>query len=177
MRRRIDLVSLPDLVVRWETPADRAAIREVNDAAFGTTDEGVLIDALREDGLFLRSAVAELHGAVVGHVLFSRVWIDTADGAIDTVALAPVSVLPACQRKGVGDRLIRFGLDALRNDGERIVLVVGHPPYYPRFGFSSALASAIASPFGADVFMALELVPSALAGVRGRVRYPPAFGV
>jgi len=164
-------------VVRWEAPEDRAAVREVNDAAFGTKDEGILIDALRADGLFLRSAVAELHGAVVGHVLFSRMWIDTATGPLDAVALAPAAVLPSHQRQGIGERLIRFGLQALRDDGERIVLVVGHPPYYPRFGFSSALASRIESPFPADAFMALELVPGALDDVRGRVRYPPAFGV
>lgn len=167
----------PAIVIRWEQDADRSAIRLVNQAAFGTSEEADLVDALRADGVVLRSAVAETAGDVVGHVLFSRMWIDTAHAAIDAVALAPVAVLPSHQRQGVGDRLIRFGLAALREAGERIVLVVGHPPYYPRFGFSTALASGIDSPFPVDAFMALELVPGALDGVRGRVHYPSAFGV
>jgi len=165
------------IVIRWEQDVDRPAIRRVNQAAFGTSEEADLVDTLRADGVVLRSAVAEADGALVGHVLFSRMWIETAGAAIDAVALAPVAVPPSHQRQGIGDRLIRFGLAALREDGERIVLVVGHPPYYPRFGFSSALAGSIESPFPADAFMALELVPGALDGVSGRVRYPPAFGL
>jgi putative acetyltransferase len=165
------------VVIRWEKDVDQAAIRRVNQAAFGTSEEADLVDALRTDGMVLRSAVAEADGDVVGHVLFSRMWIDTAAAAVDAVALAPVGVVPSHQRQGIGDRLIRFGLAALREDGEAIVLVVGHPPYYPRFGFSTALAAAIESPFPADAFMALELVSGALDGVRGRVRYPAAFGV
>jgi putative acetyltransferase len=165
------------IVIRWEQDVDRPAIRRVNQAAFGTSEEADLVDTLRADGVVLRSAVAEADGALVGHVLFSRMWIETAGAAIDAVALAPVAVQPSHQRQGIGDRLIRFGLAALREDGERIVLVVGHPPYYPRFGFASALAGSIESPFPADAFMALELVPGALDGVSGRVRYPAAFGV
>jgi putative acetyltransferase len=125
----------------------------------------------------LLSFVAEVNRHVVGHILFSRMAIDTPTGEIAAVALAPMAVSPGYQRQGVGGNLIRYGLGRLRELGERIVLVVGHPAYYPRFGFSTEKAHAIESPFDADAFMALELTPGALHGIRGQVRYPRAFGI
>lgn len=163
--------------IRLETNDDLLAIRRVNDAAFGTRDEADIVDALRAEGHALVSLVAEVGGRVVGHVLFSRMWIRTAGGSIDAVALAPMAVVPEHQRQGIGGRLIHEGLRALRSRGETIVIVVGHPAYYPRFGFASARAAALASPFPAEAFMALELVPGALDGVSGRVEYPKAFGL
>jgi putative acetyltransferase len=165
------------VTIRPETPDDRAAIRHVNQAAFGTTEEADLVDALRVDGSVLLSVVAEVDEQIVGHVLFSRMSVETSGGAVSAVALAPVAVLPSSQRQGLGARLIRFGLDRLREMGERIVIVVGHPTYYPRFGFSSERARSLEHPFPADAFMALELAPGALDGVRGRVRYPPPFAL
>jgi putative acetyltransferase len=165
------------VTIRPETPDDRAAIRHVNQAAFGTTEEADLVDALRVDASVLLSVVAEVDEQIVGHVLFSRMSVETSGGAVSAVALAPVAVLPSSQRQGLGARLIRFGLDRLREMGERIVIVVGHPTYYPRFGFSSERARSLEHPFPADAFMALELAPGALDGVRGRVRYPPPFGL
>jgi putative acetyltransferase len=166
-----------DVVVRAETWSDHAAIRRVNEAAFPTAEEANLVEALRRSGLVLLSLVAERDGVVVGHILFSRMWIDAARGPTDVVALAPMAIAPPDQRKGIGGGLIRAGLDALRAAGERAVIVVGHAEYYPRFGFSTGLTRSIESPFSSDVFMALELVPGALSGVSGRVRYPPEFGV
>jgi putative acetyltransferase len=125
----------------------------------------------------LLSCVADRNGHIVGHVVFSRMWIDTATGEVDAVALAPLAVLPEYQRQGIGQRLIPYGLNALRDAGEEIVIVVGHPEYYPRFGFSMALTRSLESPFPAEAFMGLELRPGALDGVRGRVRYPPAFRI
>src|SRR5687767_11412615 len=104
-------------------------------------------------------------------------WVDAASGAIDTVALAPVAVLPGHQRRGVGTGLIRAGLEMLRDRGERLVILVGHPEYYPRFGFSSAAARVLEHPFPSEAFMTLELSPGVLEGVRGRVRYARAFGL
>ena len=106
-----------------------------------------------------------------------RMWIATPTGEIPAVALAPLSVLPELQRQGIGGQLIRFGLDALGVAGERIVLVLGHSEYSPRFGFSAQQAGRLESPFPPAAFMALELAPGALAGIRGRVRYPLAFGL
>jgi putative acetyltransferase len=104
-------------------------------------------------------------------------WIETATGTVPAVALAPMAVLPAYQRQGVGSQLIRAGLDLVRGLGEQIIVVVGHPAYYPRFGFSSETAGGLEGPFRREVFMALELTPGALDGVRGRVKYPAAFGI
>jgi putative acetyltransferase len=86
-------------------------------------------------------------------------------------------VLPEFQNQGIGSALVRRGLDECHKQGHRIVVVLGHPSFYPRFGFSSKLAVRLESPFpGGEVFMALELVPGALNGVAGRVQYPPPFG-
>jgi putative acetyltransferase len=161
--------------VRLEGAADYAAIRHVNEAAFGTAEEADLIEALREEGAVLLSVVAVVGDDVVGHVLFSRMSIDTSNGGVNAVALAPMAVVPAWQRQGIGSLLIRYGLERLRQAGERIVIVVGHPTYYPRFGFSSERGRPLLNPFPPDAFMALELVPGALDGVKGCVQYARAF--
>lgn len=159
------------MTVRPETPADHAAIHAVNLSAFAQPDEADLVDRVRAEGAVLLSLVAEQDAAIVGHILFTRMHVaDTP-----AVALAPVAVDPAHQHRGIGAALIRRGLDLLRDSGERIVIVVGHPAYYPRFGFAAAVG--IEHPFPPEAFMALELTPGALAGVAGPVRYPPAFGL
>ena len=165
------------LIVRSENPEEHGQIRVVNEAAFGQPDEADLIDSLRTEGVVLVSLVAELDKRIVGHILFSRMSIETTSRSVSAVALAPMAVLPELQRRGIGERLIRYGLDSLRSRGEQVVIVVGHPNYYPRFGFSSEKARSLESPFPADAFMAMELSPGALDGIRGRVRYPAAFGL
>jgi putative acetyltransferase len=112
---------------------------------------------------------------MVGHILFSRMLIDTADGSLPAAALAPLAVAISDFR--VGGRLIRHGLEWLRGRDEHVVIVLGHPEYYARFGFSSDRARTLESPFPADALMALELLPGALDGVCGRVRYANAFGL
>ena len=165
------------VTIRSEAATDSVMIRQVNEAAFGRVEEANLVDALRVEGNVLLSLVADRKDRMVGHILFSRMWIDAATGEIEAVALAPMAVLPEYQRRGIGRRLIPYGLDALQGHGERIVIVVGHPRYYPRFGFSTALTRSLESPFPPEAFMALELRPGALDGVRGRVRYARAFGI
>jgi putative acetyltransferase len=166
------------LSIRPECPADYEAIHWVNSHAFGQDDEAVLVDALRADGHARLSLVAEVDGAVVGHVLFSELPILTDRGIVPTLALAPVAVRPDKQKRGIGSALIRAGLAAARADGHRIVVVLGHAEYYPRFGFSAKLAEALSSPFsGRDSWMALELVPGALEGVVGTAQYAPPFGI
>jgi putative acetyltransferase len=147
----------------------------VNEAAFGQQDEADLVDNLRSAGAVLVSLVAEVNTKIVGHILFSRMSVETADRSIPAVALAPVAVLPEHQRQRIGERLIREGLNMLREQGEHIVIVVGHPDYYPRFGFSTEKARFLESPFPAEAFMAIELSPGALDGVHGKVVYPAAF--
>jgi putative acetyltransferase len=168
------------LTVREETPEDAEAIREVHRRAFGQEDEARLVDALRGGGYARLSLVAEEGGRVVGHVLFSDLPIVTQAGTLHALALAPVAVLPAHQRQGVGSRLVREGLRACAEAGHRVVVVVGHPAYYPRFGFSAQLDGRLKAPFSGPAFMALELVPGALAEgpfVAGEVRYPPPFAL
>jgi putative acetyltransferase len=166
------------LLVRPETSADLDTIRQVNRVAFGQDDEARLVDALRDGGHVRVSLVAERAGEVVGHILFSDLPILTGDGMVAALALAPLAVLPEFQNQGIGSALVRSGLDVCRQQGHNRVVVLGHPHFYPRFGFSPKLAAHLESPFsGKDSFMALELMPGALDGVRGRVRYPPPFGV
>ena len=163
-------------LIRPEATADHDAIRHVNRLAFGKDAEARLVDALRDGGYVRASIVAEKDGQVVGHILFSDLPIITEAGTVPALALAPMAVLPGFQRQGIGSALVRWGLDECRRQGHRIVVVVGHPHFYPKFGFSSKLASALASPFGGgDSWMALELVPGALDQVSGKVAYPPPF--
>ena len=101
--------------------------------------------------------------------------IETADKSVPAVALAPLAVIPELQRHGIGGKLIAHGLDWLRGGAEQVVIVLGHPEYFPRFGFSTDKARFLESPFNPEAFMALELKPGALENVRGKVRYPDAF--
>jgi putative acetyltransferase len=163
-------------LIRPEAHADHEAISQVNRLAFGQDSEARLVDALR-DGKYVRlSLVAEMDRQVVGHILFSHLPIITDFGTLPALALAPMAVLPAFQKQGIGSALIRRGLEVCTEQGHRIVIVLGHPNFYPRFGFTSALAARLESPYsGRESFMAVELIPAALNGVAGRVEYPPPF--
>jgi putative acetyltransferase len=166
-----------NVTVRAETTQNWQAIREVNRQAFGGEDEVRLVDALRNGGYARLSLVAEEGGRVVGHILFSDLPIATVEGTVHALALAPLAVLPARQRRGIGSRLVREGLRVCAEAGHRVVVVLGHPDYYPQFGFSAKMAERLKAPFSGPAFMALELVPGALENVTGEVRYPPPFGL
>ena len=173
---RCEGYEVKDVLIRPETTADHEAIRLVNRLAFGQDAEARLIDALREGGYVRLSLVAERDGQVAGHILFSDLPILALAGPVSALALAPLAVLSSFQRQGIGSTLIRRGLQVCREQGHRIVIVLGHPDYYPRFGFSPELAANLESPYsGKPSFMALDLIPGALAGVAGRVQYPPPF--
>jgi putative acetyltransferase len=163
--------------IRLETPKDYEAIREVNRRAFPTDREARLVDKLREDGVVIASLVAFQGERLVGHIVFSKVTIETASGGLPAAALAPMAVVPELQRQGIGSALVEKGLEACRERGERIVIVLGEPAYYTRFGFSTELARPLESPYPAEYLMALEVRPGALDGVRGYVRYPEAFSM
>ena len=163
------------VVLRPEEEADIPAIREVHRIAFGTELEAKLVDALREQNHLRLSLVAELDGQVVGHLALSELTIHAPQGPIAALALAPVAVLPAHQRQGIGTRLVRECIGAGRKLGYGIMLVLGHPEYYPRFGFSPELAQPLDAPYAGEAFMALELLPNALRGVTGKVEYARPF--
>jgi len=158
-----------------DTESERDAVREVHRLAFGGDDEARLVDALHEEGFVRLSLVAEIDGEIVGHILFSDLPISSPSGTVPALALAPLAVLPVYQRRGIGSELVRHSLELVRQQGHRIVIVLGHVHFYPRFGFSPELARRLDSPYAGESFMALELVEGALDGVAGAVQYPPPF--
>lgn len=163
--------------IRAEVPADSAAVRRVNEAAFGRPDEADIVDRLRARAAGYLALVAVDGGEVVGHIAFSRVTLDAVDDAVVAFGLAPMAVLPGWQRAGVGSALVRRGCDACRQAGAHALFVLGHADYYPRFGFVPAAPRGIVSEYDVppDAFMMLELVPDCLAGARAVVRYDPAL--
>ena len=167
------------ITIRAEQPADEAAIHDVNVLAFGREAEARLVAALRGGAAFVPelSLVAVDGGQVVGHVLLSRVHIDGPAGDVPALALGPIAVRPARQRQGIGSALIRHALDEARRLGYTLVVLIGHPSYYPRFGFVPASTFGLESTFGVpdEVFMALPLRPGGFEGIHGTVLFPAAF--
>jgi putative acetyltransferase len=162
-----------------ESPGDFPAIYEVNRQAFGQDGEARLVSALRDDGDYdpELSLIAVHDGKIVGHILFPPINIVSDKATTPALALAPLSVHQDYQGLGIGAALVQDGLAECRRLGHRIVIVVGHPGYYPRFGFTLARESGIQAPFPCpdEAFMALGLADSALDGISGTVRYPLAF--
>ena len=113
--------------LRSEFEQDRQNIWNVNRAAFDSDAEPDLVDALRAGGFVEISIVAEIDNAIVGHILFSRLAIVTDAGIVDTLSLAPMAILPDHQGKGIGSKLVTAGLELCRQQGHRIVVVLGHP--------------------------------------------------
>ena len=152
-------------------------MHRVHAEAFGRPDEAAVVDRVRDAGAALVALVAECGGEVVGHVLFSPVTIPGIAAGPPPLGLAPLAVLPAHQGRGIGSLLTWAGLDRARAAGAPAVVVLGHPPYYPRFGVAPArrwgLSYAAFPP--TDAFMAIELAPGALAGASGAVHYHEAF--
>jgi putative acetyltransferase len=167
------------LLIRAETKDDLAAIHEINRQAFGQEDEALLVEALRNSSSFIPalSLVAFLEGAAVGHIMFTGLEIETPAGRVPALALAPLAVLPEFKKRGIGTALTERGIGDSRELEHRIVIVVGHPEYYPRFGFEPARALGLECPFPVpdEAFMVLGLVPGALEGVSGMVIWPPEF--
>lgn len=162
--------------IRPETARDIAAVHKINTSAFAGEGEAGLVDALRASGSPLISLVAVVGAEVVGHVLFSP--MTDADGnPLPVAALAPMAVLPAFHNRGIGSGLVRAGLEQCRAAGYTAVVVLGHPRYYPRFGFVPASRFGISSAYEVpdEVFMAQELEPGALDQIQGVVRYHPLF--
>jgi putative acetyltransferase len=163
--------------VRFERPGDEAGIRETNELAFGAPLEARLVETLRGTPDYL-SLVATIDDCVVGHILFTPVTIEPpVDCRI--AGLAPMAVRPDHQRSGIGGQLIRAGLEQCRRNGYKAVVVLGHPEYYPRFGFAPAHSFGLTCEFPSppEAFMAIELEAGALSGMNGLVRYLPQFAL
>ena len=158
-------------------PSDAAAVYAVNTAAFNGTDEVKLIQDLHAQCDELISLVAVDGETIIGHILFSPLTIHDEARITPAMSLAPLAVLPAYQKMGVGSQLISAGLEACRAAGHSIVIVLGHPGYYPRFGFQPASRFNIHWDHEApdEAFMVVELQPDALQDVKGIARFHPAF--
>ncbi len=166
-----------ELLIRPERPQDIPAIHALNLAAFNGPAEADLVDRLRSADALLLSLVAEANREIVGHIGFSPVTIVDGERFSAGVGLAPMAVDPVWQKGGIGTRLIEEGLAELRKMGHGIVVVLGHPEFYSRFGFRSSTLFGIRweHEVPPEIFMALALRPGAFGGVRGVVRYRPEF--
>lgn len=165
------------MLIRSERDNDKTAIYNVNVAAFETPAEADLVDALREQAQPIVSLIAEDGEAIVGHIMFSPVSLSIAP-KLKVMGLAPMAVAPGYRRRGIGLALVRAGLERCREMGFGAVVVLGHPEYYPRFGFSPASRFALHCEYEVpeEAFMAMELQPGALDGKAGVVKYHAAFG-
>jgi len=162
--------------IRKEAPGDIESIYRVNEQAFETNAEARLVDLLRERGKAVISLIAEVGGEVVGHILFSPVSIEPAAKNWNALGLAPLAVIPSHQRQGIGGVLIEAGLENCRKLGIELVVVLGHPTYYPKFGFTKASDYGLANEYQADeAFMVSELSPGVLEKYEGLVKYAPEF--
>jgi len=162
--------------IRAELKCDQEAVRAINSSAFETPLEANFVDALRRQVQAIVSLVAEDNGEIVGHIMFSPVTL-SGHPNLKVMGLAPMAVALAHQNKGFGSALVEAGLDQCRQLGFEVIVVLGHPDYYPRFGFLPASRFGINSEYDVpdEVFMAMELQPEALNMKTGNVRYHPAF--
>jgi putative acetyltransferase len=166
-----------EILIRSEQPGDAASISHVNEDAFGQRLEARLVDRLRANGGVLLSLVAVVDGRIAGHILFSPVRVDSDGADCEGAGLGPMAVLPEMQRRGIGSRLIAEGLAALRARGYPFVIVLGHPQFYPRFGFEPASRHGVRAPWRVpdEAFMLLALDPSRVVRMSGPARFRQEF--
>ena len=164
------------MLIRAERTSDRSRVYSINESAFESPAEADLVDILREQAQPLIALVAEDNGELVGHIIFSPVTM-AAYPDFKLMGLAPMAVTPEHQRKGIGSQLVRAGLEQCRQQGSIAVVVLGHPEFYPRFGFSRASRFGIDSVYDVpeEAFMVMELKAGAFRGKTGTVKYHAAF--
>ena len=166
------------ICVREEGPDDIDAIRRLNEKAFGQLAEANIVERLRENCPNLLSLVAIQADQIVGHLLFSPVSIEGDGKTMQGMGLAPMAVLPEYQRQGIGSLLVQEGLEILTNRSCPFVMVLGHPEYYPRFGFERASLYGIRSQWEGvpdEAFMIRILDQEAMVGASGTARYLREF--
>ena len=171
--------ALPTMItIRPEQPDDIAAIRAINEAAFGEPTEATIVDSLRNACPDAVSLVAVEDDRILGHIFFSPVFAAGEHGVIQGMGLAPMAVLPERQRQGIGSMLVHAGIDATREQNCPFIIVLGHPEYYPRFGFVPASRHGLSCQWDGvpdEAFMVLILDEAAMAGVSGTARYRDEF--
>jgi putative acetyltransferase len=161
--------------IRAEQTDDVAGIRDVNRRAFGQDDEGRIVDALRVNGAAALSLVAIDDGAIVGHIMFSPLSV----GSMVGVGLGPMAVAPGHQRQGIGSRLVEAGIERLRRAACPFIIVIGHPSFYPRFGFQPAAIYGVTCEWDvpAEAFMVNILDAKVSGSLRGQARYRAEFSI
>lgn len=168
-----------EITIRPETPADYARVREINLAAFETSTEADLVDAMRDTPEYVPdlSLIAEVDGRILGHALFSEVTVEQDTGECRALSLGPIAVFPDHQSRGIGTALMEAGHQRGREMGYPFVVLIGHPWYYPRFGYVPARQHGLETIWDApdEVFMVCELQPGSLKHAAGRIRYPVPF--
>ncbi|MEM9259618.1 MAG: N-acetyltransferase [Bacteroidota bacterium] len=173
-----------DLSIRQETSSDYPAVFALIKSAFeqevhSDHREQFLVERLRRSRAFIPalSLVAECHGELVGHILLTKIQIKNGEKVFPSLALAPVSVLPSQQGKGIGGKLIRAAHELASSLGHQSIVLLGHAEYYPRFGYERADKYGITLPFPAPAenCLVIALVQDGLMGVSGQVEYPPTF--
>jgi putative acetyltransferase len=176
-QREHSLAKNGTITIRLERPEDSAAVISINDRAFAGTDESGLVEAIKQSGRPVISLIACFDDTPAGHIFFSPVQILSEGPMIATLALAPMAVLPAFQRRGIGTLLVEAGLKECARLGCQVVVVVGHPTFYSRFGFCPADRMGLQSIYSSagDAFMAIELSKAVLAGRTWFVEYPVEF--
>lgn len=172
------------ITIRQERPEDFKAVFKVIEKAFEALQfsdhkEQFLVERLRKSGAFIPelSMVAEIDNEIIGHILLTKLKIKNDETKFDSLALAPVSVLPDYQRKGIGELLITASHKTAKELGFKSIVLLGHKDYYPRFGYKLAADFGIIFPFDVanENCMVLELVENGLKGVQGTVEYPKEF--
>jgi len=164
--------------IRLERPEDIPQVRSLHERAFRQSTEADAVDRLRLTCPDALSLVAEDDGRIVGHILFTPVVIDSPKRKIEGMGLAPMAVLPTCQRQGIGSQLVKHCLKILRERGCPFVIVLGHPEYYPKFGFVPASTYKVTSQWENvpdEAFMILVFDEETLQGVSGVARYRDEF--
>ena len=167
-----------NITIRKEEERDYKKVYEVNRLAFQQENESKLIEKIRKGKNFVPdlSLVAKIDDEIVGHILFSRIKI-VGDSIFESLALAPVAVIPEFQKQGIGAELIKKGIEKAKELGFDSIIVLGHKEYYPKFGFKRASNWSIECPFEVpdEAFMAIELTEKAFEDKAGTVRYPDEF--
>jgi putative acetyltransferase len=166
------------VTIQPERPDDIAAVRTLNETAFGQPSEAAIVDSIRAACPDAVSLVAVDDSQVVGHIFFSPVFASGERGTKQGMGLAPMAVLPERQRQGVGSMLVQAGIEAMRERDCPFIIVLGHPEYYPRFGFVPASQHGLSCQWDGvpdEAFMVLILDEDAMAGVSGTARYRDEF--
>ena len=163
--------------IRDEKISDKEDIWKLNSAVFETEAEANLVNALRDSGCEFISLVAETKEKIVGHILFTPVKLTGNENKLKIMGLAPMAVMNQYQNRGIGSKLVKAGLEHCRLLGYDAVVVLGHPNYYPKFGFTPSIKYGIKSEYNVsdEVFMILELSPESLRDQKGIIKYHKEF--